>query len=106
MSTLLSCCTNCKDNFFDSENVRITFIICCTIVSLALITAIALLLYYIAKRIRDGRQTKRDYQKMVLDHIKRQLENGATTIDKDYYIKKYTKGCCFLSECRKHKEDK
>lgn len=107
MNTLLlcSCCTNCKDYFLaSSENVKIAMIICFTIVSLAFITAIALLLYYMAKRISDGKQTKRDYQKMVLDHIKKQLENGTTTIDNDYYIKKYTKGCCFSYKCSKHKE--
>ena len=116
MNTLLFCCTVCGNILSSSnetENVKITLTICCTIVFMALIIALSLLLYYFAKRICDGihqhRQIKRDYRKEALEYIKKQLEEGANNLEKDCYLEKieqYTKGCCCSVKCREHKKGK
>lgn len=105
MSTLLSCFTNCHGYILESsDNVKIVLTISCAIVSLAFITAITLLLYYIVKRICDGihqcRQTRCEYRKEALGYIKGQLEKGNKSFENDCYlsrIEQYTRNCCCFS---------
>lgn len=101
---VFSCAEPCKkviDKTTNPCNVEIVGIICHTIVSLAVIAAATILLYYIIKRISDGirrkSEVKNKYKEEIVGYIKKKAENG-NSIENDAYLaelEKYVKcGCC------------
>ncbi len=100
-------CQNVINQAANTCNVDIVKSVCGTILQLAIIVAIAILLYYIAKRLFDLKKQKMDrialYRKDALDYIKSQVKEGKQ-VEGDAYVAKieqYTKYCC---KCKKREK--
>lgn len=78
MYVLLSCCKS-FENFFTTSPEKITLIVCCAVVGIALIVAVTLLLYWTHGERHLRNKAKREYNRLLENYIEK--KTASQTLD-------------------------